>query len=314
VLLARLREFVRQVRDGEAQPEAVEDVLRAALADPQLRLLLRIPGAPEHTYVDLSGSTVEVRESPAHVLLRTGATEVGAVELGSVSARRIRRAHEAAVQARLPIEVSRLRLELRGALDEVRSSRSRLMLASAVERRRLEQDLHDGAQQQIVAVGMRLRSVQRQLDPAAPAYRDLDAAVDGLERTVAELRELAHGIRPSRLDDGLPAALRALAAESPIPVDLAVAEVETSEIVATTLYFVIAETVANALKHANASRVSIAISEQDHKVCVDIVDDGVGGASTGFGMTAARDRVAAIGGQISVRSPAGLGTAVRVEV
>ena len=112
---------------------------------------------------------------------RSGPAEVGVLALGAVSARRLRRAREAAVTARLPIEVSRLRLGLREALRDVQASRERLVEAGARERRRLERDLHDGAQQQIVAVGMRLRRLQSRFAPDAVEHAELDTAVASLE-------------------------------------------------------------------------------------------------------------------------------------
>jgi signal transduction histidine kinase len=204
VALARIRAFVRRVRDGEAEPEQIEAVLRSALDDPALRVLLRRPGA-------------ELDVPTGAIPLQTGGAVVGALVLGTTSARRIRRAREAVVEARLPIEVSRLRLELREALDEVRTSRARLMEEVNAERQRLERDLHDGAQQRLIAIGMRLRSVQYQLTPGVPAYRELDEMVEALGHTVAELRRIAHGVRPSRLDDGLAVALRHLVAGSALP-------------------------------------------------------------------------------------------------
>jgi signal transduction histidine kinase len=234
--------------------------------------------------------------------------------LGASSARRLRRARELAVEARLPIEVSRLRLELRGALDDVRASRARLAEAGERERKRLERDLHDGAQQQILAVGMQLRSVQRHLDPSGAEHRELDAAVAGLEATVAELRRLAHGVRPARLDNGLAAALRDLVRHSPVPVELDVADVEVPDLVATTVYFVVAEALANVHKHGAAGRVRLSLANSGGTVRACVRDDGVGGAGEGFGLTSLRDRVASAGGELWLSSPAGAGTEVRVEV
>ena len=216
------------------------------------------------------------------------------------------------MQAGLPIEVSRLRLELTAALDDVRASRARLLQATAEERRRLERDLHDGAQQQIVAVGMRLRSLQRRFDPGSTEHRELDIGVEALEATVVELRRLARGIRPSGLDDGLHAALNALVAGSPVPVALSVADVQTSDVVATTVYFVVAEAYANALKHAGADAVIIKVAEDAATLRVEVSDDGVGGATAD--LAAVRDRVASVGGTVSVHSPPGLGTRIRVEI
>jgi signal transduction histidine kinase len=216
------------------------------------------------------------------------------------------------LQARLPIEVSRLRLELSAALIDVRSSRARLSHATAEERRRLERDLHDGAQQQIVAAGMRLRSLQRRFDPISAEHRELDVAVDSLEATVAELRRLANGIRPSRLDDGLSTALNGLVADSPVSVTLSVAETWTSNVVATTVYFVVAEAYANALKHAGAETVTVEVAQDADTLRVEVADDGVGGVTAD--LLAVRDRVASVGGTVSVHSPPGGGTRIRVEI
>jgi signal transduction histidine kinase len=314
VIVARVQEFVRQVRDGRAEPEATEDLMRSVLGDPSLRLLVRLPGSPADTYADLTGNAVDAAPDGTRIPLLTGDSEVGIVLLGRGSARRVRRAREVASMARLPIEVSRLRLGLRLALDDARSSRARLALATAVERRRLARDLHDGAQQQIIAVGMRLRSVQRHLDPALPAYADLDAAVAALSDTVAELRRLAHGVRPSRLDDGLAAALKALVADSPVTVDITVEDVDASEVVATTAYFVVAEALTNALKHAQATAIRVGVTRHDHALRVEVHDNGIGGARPGFGLTSVRDRVASVGGNMSLHSPPGAGTHLTVTI
>jgi signal transduction histidine kinase len=310
VALAAVKDFVRRVRDGRAEPEQIEAVLRSALQDPELRVLLRRPGGDE--YVDLAGVTA--MPGPHQIPLHAAGEAAGLLVLGATSARRVRRAQDAAVEARLPIEVSRLRLELREALAEVSASRSRLVTAAAGERLRLERDLHDGAQQQLVAIGMRLRSVQHRLGAGSAAYDDLDEAVDGLERTIGELRRIAHGIRPGRLDDGLAAALRGLVQNSSVPVRLDVAEVDVSEVVATAAYFTVGEAMANALKHAHASQVSVDVRRSGGGLLVEVRDDGVGGARDGFGITSLRDRVASVGGELTVSSPTGAGTSVRAVI
>jgi signal transduction histidine kinase len=312
VLTAQLDSFVRQVRDGQAEPEGVEAVLRAALHDPRLELLLRLPGAD--SLVDLAGEPAHPDPSRTTIALHTNDIDVGVLVLGAPSARRTRRARDAALRARLPIEVSRLRLQLRAALRDAQDSRSRLLVAGADERRRLSRDLHDGAQQQIVAVGMRLRSAQRLLQPGQPAYADLDLAVQALENTIGELRRLAHGVRPSRLDEGLGAAVVALVADSPIPVDLDVTDVEVADPVATTAYYVIAEALTNALKHAAATRISIRIEPNTAGLCIEVRDNGVGGATTGYGLTSVRDRVEGLGGHLAVDSRPGQGTTLTVEL
>ncbi|MEU7876484.1 histidine kinase [Dactylosporangium sp. NPDC049140] len=308
---ARVQRFVQQVRDGAAEPERAEDVFRSVLGDPGLRLRLRLPG--RDAFVRLDGTPDPVGGEPGRVVpLRSGGTDVGELVLSAGSPRRLRRARELALAARLPIEVSRLRLELREALRDVRDSRARLLQAGAAERRRLERDLHDGAQQRIVSVGMRLRSTQRGLAADSPAYRDLDLAVEALEATIAELRQLAHGLRPSRLDDGLPAAVRALVADAPLDVRVRVADVRTTEAVGTTVYFAVAEAWANALKHAGAGCVDVTVAPADDgALLAAVADDGVGGAGD---LTAVRDRVASLGGTLRVDSPPGGGTRIEVRI
>jgi signal transduction histidine kinase len=314
VILARVQAFVRQVRDGEVEPETTEALMRSVLTDPELRLLVRPPGDPTGPYVDLAGDAVTIPSGATRVPLMTGTTEIGAVVLGAPTARRIRRARDVALQARLPIEVSRLRIELRAALEDAQSSRARLALATATERHRLARDLHDGAQQQIIAVGMRLRSAQRALDPGHRAYDDLEAAVLALADTVADLRRLAHGVRPSRLEDGLAAALMALVADSPVPVNVTVADIETTEVIATTVYFVVAEALTNALKHAHATAIQVEVEQRGETIHVEFSDDGIGGARTGFGLMSVRDRISSVGGELSLVSTAGAGTLIKVRI
>ncbi len=305
-----VRRFVQRVRDGQSEPEEVEAVLRRTLGDDELRVLLTAPGSGE--LVDLQGLSAPPPAAGTVVPLSAREADVAVMVLGRTSRRRLRLARELAVEARLPIEVSRLRLQLRTALADARDSRARIVEAATEERRRLERDLHDGAQQRILAVGMRLRSAQRRLPPQDPAYQDLDAAVAALEATVAELRRLAHGIRPSGLDDGLETAVRSLVAGSPVPVEVSVAHVQVNDAVATTAYYVIAESITNALKHAQALAVRVTVAPDGERLAIEVADDGRGGARPAFGLSALHDRVAALGGSVDVVSPDGGGTSIRV--
>ena len=311
VMLDRVGRFVDDVREGRVEPEAVERALRDALRDPDLQLLLSVPGHGAGL-VDMFGeaATVDGVSEERCVPLVTGDHRVGTLVLGAVSQRRRRRARDAAMAARLPIEVSRLRLELREALVDVRASRARLSMATAAERKRLERDLHDGAQQRIVAVGMRLRAAQRQLTPDQPVYEELDMAVEGLEATVIALRELAHGVRPGQLDDGLASALTKLARDSPVEVDLDIAELELPDVVSTTAYFVVAEAITNALKHAGTDRINVSVRHHAGRLTVRVCDHGLGGAHEAFGLTSMRDRVESVGGELSVRSETAAGTQI----
>jgi signal transduction histidine kinase len=309
IVLAQIRRFVDQVRDGQAEPEEVEGVLRDCLDDPGLLVLLRVPGRDGFTTLD--GESVDNGDDGRSLSLESRGAEIGLLRLGQTSLRRVRRAREAVVEVRLALEVSRLRLELRHALDDAHSSRLRLVEAAAMERLRLERDLHDGAQQQIVAVGMRLRSVQRRIPSSDSTHDELDLAVNALESIVGELRRLAHGMRPGMLDDGLEVALRSLASNSPVPVKVEVDELNASEVAVTTAYFVVAEALANALKHAEATCISVRVRPIDGRLGVEVTDDGIGGALIGFGLTALRDRVAALDGRFKIESAHGEGTRIR---
>lgn len=306
VAVAGVERFAADVRAGRREPEEVEAVLRTAQRDQGLTLaLVRVDGA----WVDPQG--VQVPE-PDGVTVVSGGNQIARIHLDHDTARARRRVADLATAAWVPIEVSRLRLGLRGAVAEAQASRSRLVEAVAEERVRLERDLHDGAQQQIVATGMRLRRLQRDLDPVRAA--EVDTVVADLEETVRELRRLAHGVRPARLDDGLGPALEAVRAASPVPVDLVVGELPAVDETRTvTAYLVVSEAVANALKHAGARRIDVEVGSSGDRIAVEVRDDGVGGAPVD-GPASLRDRVASVGGQLSVESVAGRGTTVRAVI
>ncbi len=309
----RIGSFLAEVRDGRAEPEAVEPLLRALLDDPGLRIVLTTPGHPEEGWRDLTGALEASPDSEGVPLLSRGAV-VGRLQLSRRSARRDRRARSAVTQAWLPIEMSRLRMELRRAVVDLRASRSRLAEASLAERRRLERDLHDVAQQHLVSVGMRLRSTQARLPVESQESADLDWAVAALTQVVADLRGLAHGLRPGRLDDGLAMALRELASTCTQPVELNLSDVDVSDVVAETLYYVVSEGLANASKHAPGAPVAVELTNRDGSIVVTVHDQGLGGAGQGFGLSSLRDRVAAVDGTVLLSSPPGAGTCLRVDI
>ena len=309
VALAAVDRFVDQVRDGEAEPEQVEQVLRGALSDPDVALTYRLPvedGAD--VVVDTGGAPVSPPGGPRVLQLDVAGHGLGLVSYGPRSAERPTLLRDVLRQARLPIEVARLRLQLRRSLEETAASRTRLVQASDEERRRIERDLHDGAQQRLVALGMALRSAQRRIPPEDPQAIVLDDGVRQLQEAVAELRRIAHGLRPG----GLPAAIRTLVRSCPVLVDLAITDAQIPDHVATAAYYVAAEAVANALKHASAHRLRIDIGSANGSLRVSVTDDGRGGAPPfgSAGMNGLGDRVAAAGGRLSVHSPRGEGTTV----
>jgi len=310
VSVAAIERFAADVRAGRRQPEEVEKVLREVQRDPDLAVQVV---RPDGQWVRLDGTPVA---KPQGFALEASGDVVARISLGWDSNRARRRLADLAKAAWVPIEVSRLRLVLHDALTEVEASRLRLVEAAAAERRRLERDLHDGAQQRIVATGMRLRGLQRRLasrgEDADAA--DVDTAVTELEETVTELRELAHGVRPVRLSDGLGPALASVRDASPVPLTLEVDEpADLDEARRLTAYLVVAEAVTNALKHAAANRILVTVGPREGGVEVEVVDDGVGGVSAG-GLTSLRDRVLSVGGSLRVESPAGGGTRVEAKL
>ena len=227
----------------------------------------------------------------------------------------------AAVAAiRLAVENERLQAEVLAQLDDVRASRARIVEAQDAERRRLERDLHDGAQQRLVSLQLSLQLLRRQLDDGTdPAtLAELDAASAEARAAVTEIRELARGVHPAILTEaGLSAALTSLAERSLVPVTIdSTVEGRLPPPVEATAYFVVAEALTNAAKHADATRVDVRARRDGLDLRLEISDDGRGGASTdgGTGLRGLDDRVAALGGTFRLTSPPQGGTRIVVEL
>src|SRR4051794_38957401 len=210
-------------------------------------------------------------------------------------------------------------VDLRERVEGLRDASARILAAADDERRRIERDLHDGAQQRLVALNVLLGVVESKLekDPASAAPLVARARQEATE-AVKELRELARGIHPALLADrGLTAALEALAARAPFPVTITgVPEARLPAAVEATAYFITAEALTNVSKYAQATKASIDLTEDRRRLRVTIWDDGVGGAAPklGTGLRGLYDRVAALDGRFMVSSPAGGGTAVIAEL
>jgi signal transduction histidine kinase len=216
----------------------------------------------------------------------------------------------------LALENERLDAELRARLEELRASRQRLVLAGLEERRRLERDLHDGAQQRLVSLRLALGLARRARD-RADADRLVEGALGELDSALAELRELARGIHPGVLTDhGLEPALTALADRAPLPVTVAADPGRLPADVESAAYFTVAEALTNVAKYSHAAAASVSVASVNGHLVVEVRDDGVGGAdaSRGTGLRGLADRVAALGGRLEVESPAGAGTVLRAEI
>lgn len=219
---------------------------------------------------------------------------------------------------RLSLENARLAAEVRAQLSEVNRSRARLVSAAYEERRRLERDLHDGAQQSLLVVGMSLQMARREVPADGAAARLLDEATAQLQDSLGELRALARGLKPAMLTErGLAAALAELARRMPVPVDLDVRPMpRPAATVELTAYYVVAEALQNVAKHAQANGATVALRGNGELLRLVVSDDGVGGADalSGTGLRGLADRVAAMNGHLRVDSPPGGGTRVHVDL
>ncbi|MFD4673235.1 histidine kinase [Lentzea sp. NPDC058450] len=283
-------------------PERLRDLLAEALGDPSLKVGYH---RPEHDdYVDADGRPIELGRACTPV--DRGGRRVAVLVHDPALLDDHHVLSAVASAAALELDNQRLAAEVRAQLAEVKASRARIVAAGDEERRRVERDLHDGAQQRLVTAALTLR-LARQRSAGDPELDDLlRRSADGLEEALAELRELARGIHPSVLTDlGLLPALRALAARSLQPVDLVETDLpDLPGLVAATAYYVAAEAVTNALKHAAAQHIRVEAGVHEGSLRLAVVDDGTGGAAPalGTGLTGLRDRVSAVDGSLTVVS------------
>jgi signal transduction histidine kinase len=314
--LRRIGAFLEDLRAGRAAPEQIEPMLREILDDPALELRFWLPES--EVYVDAHGR--EPSENPSEARQQTPVTRAGAplglVLHNPVDEERPGLLPEAVEAAGLAIEIVRLRVELRRQLEEVEASRARIVAAGDLERRRLERDLHDGAQQRLVSIGLALRHAQHELGSGSNGSVELlDEPVAEIGNAIQELRELARGVRPAQLDHGLEPALRELAARTPVAVEVEASSARFAPELEAAAYFIASEGVTNAVKHARASRVKVRAEPANGRLVVSVSDDGIGGASSaGSGLRGLSDRAEAHGGALRIESAEGQGTTLVAEL
>jgi signal transduction histidine kinase len=294
--------------------------LAEALGDPSLELAYWLPALDQ--WVDAAGEPFLLPTADpgrACTPVEHGGERVAMlVHVASVAEEReLVRAVGAA--AALALENERLDAELRASVQELRASRVRIVESADAARRRIERDLHDGAQQQLVTLALALRAARSRLerDPKE-AGALLDAAAHDLDAAIRELRELARGIHPAVLSDrGLRAALEALAQRAPLPVEVEIRlEHRLPEQVEAAAYYVVAEAITNVAKYAQASHASVAVRRANGTATVIVRDDGVGGAdpTRGSGLRGLAARVEALNGRLEIDSPPEGGTRVTAEI
>jgi signal transduction histidine kinase len=303
---------------SEPSPHELRDALARALRDPSLELVYWLPeyGA----YADLDGRVADL-PGPGSARAVTGIDRDGARVAALVHDPSLRDDPQllAAVGAAagIAIENTRLQVELRARLEELRGSRARVIEAGQRERQRLERNLHDGAQQRLIALSLELGMLQQRADDPETGARIAQARRE-IATSLDELREISRGLHPAVVSGhGLAVALEQLAARAPVPVRLDVALdgrlPEPLEVVA---YYVVAESLANVGKYARATEATVAVRRAGAEVVIEVVDDGVGGADPerGSGLRGLADRVEALDGRLRVWSPPGDGTRVRAEM
>ncbi len=302
-----------------AEPrESLRESLAAALGDSSLALAYWIPQT--QVYVDADGQRAALPAPDSGRVatpIERGGEPLALVihDVTLAEERDLVRAVGGA--AALTLENERLSADLRARIEELRASRARIVRAADDERRRLERDLHDGAQQRLVTLALNLKLARNSGDLDV-LQRTADTAIEELTDATAELRELARGLHPAVLSDrGLGAAVDALAGRSQIPVEIAaVPQERLAAPIESAVYFVVAEALTNVARYACASHAEVEIVRQDRSLVVEIRDDGIGGADPrrGSGLRGLADRVSAIDGRLVVGNGPRAGTIVHAEI
>jgi signal transduction histidine kinase len=309
-----LRRFTRSLLlTAPAAGSPAREMLAESLGDVTLSIAYWLPD--RELFVDESGIPVEMPEPGsrrAWTSVDSGGRRVAAIIHDAELDASPELVQAAAVGASLALDNERLKADLRARLEELRASRVRIVQAGDLARRRLERDLHDGAQQQLVALSIDLRLLKGRVAAEPETAALIDAATQKLADALSELRELARGIHPAILTErGLGPAVAALARRMPMPVDCKVGvDGRLPDATEAAAYFVVSEGLANVAKYAKASNVSVRLTELDRVLEVEVADDGVGGASTrlGTGLSGLSDRVSALDGVLTIVSPPGKGT------
>jgi signal transduction histidine kinase len=304
---------------AEPAPGDLRDALARALRDQSLMLAYWLP--EYQSWADADGRAVKLRTAgdgrtttlvehdgePVAALVHDASLDDEPELLEAVSA-----------AAAIALDNARLHAELAARLDELRGSRVRVIEAGQKERQRLERNLHDGAQQRLVALSLELTMLKKSLDDDHEAGSRIEHARNEIAMSLRELRDIAHGLHPAVVSGhGLAVALESLAARAPVPVRLNVElEGRLPEQLEVAAYYLVSESIANIGKHARASSASVDVSRGDGQVVIEIVDDGIGGANTeaGSGLRGLADRVEALDGRLRVWTPRGHGTRVRAEI
>jgi signal transduction histidine kinase len=303
----------------EPAPEQLRDALARALRDPSLSLAfwlpefgvwadengkeMRLPGPGSGR----SATPIEREGQPVAALIHDPSLDDEQELLDAVSA-----------VAGIALENARLQAELRARLDELQESRARVLSAEQDERRRLERNLHDGAQQRLISLSLDLKRLETRVGDDPDARAEIDQARREIATSLEELRTIARGLHPAVVSGhGLQVALDTLVAKASVPVTMSTElDGRLNEAIEVDAYYVVSESLANVGKHAQASAATVSVARENGTLVVEVTDDGIGGADTeqGTGLRGLADRVEAHGGRLRVWTPHGGGTRVRAEI
>ena len=298
-----------------AEAGGIRTALARAVGDPSLELAMWLP--ERGVWVDEEGRDVVLPQGSERAVTFVG-EDLAAIVHDPILLHQPAMLEAVGTAARVSLENEQLHAELRAQLVVLRESRARIVRAGDEERRRLERDLHDGAQQRLLGIGMALQLLKSRVNETDDARALLDETEQEVQGALRELRELARGIHPAVLtDQGLGSALRTLAERAPIPVEVVDTAGRLPAHVETAVYFLVAEALANVARHANASRAWVTIGRDNSVARLEVRDDGVGGADPargGSGLRGLEDRVSALDGQMRLYSPVGRGTRLVAEI
>jgi signal transduction histidine kinase len=303
---------------SEPAPADLRDALARALRDPTLELAYWLPDYG--VYANLDGRPVELPdlEGRATTLIDRGGVHVAALIHDPALEDEPELLDRVQAAAGIALENARLHAELRAQLEEIRGSRARIVEAAQHERQLLERNLHDGAQQRLIALSLDLSLLKGRVDGEPEVTAGLDQARREIAASLAELREISSGLHPAVVSGhGLGVALEQLAARARVPVELNVdVDWRLAEPLEVAAYYVVSESLANVAKHAQAKAARVEVLMERDELVLEIVDDGIGGADSerGTGLRGLADRVESLDGRLRVWTPPGGGTRVRAEI
>ena len=314
---AGVGELLVQLRANPA-PD-LRELLARALRDPTLSLIYWLPQYGSWADQDGNPMTLPGPETDRRVtIVKQNGEQIAALVYDATLGEEPDLVEAVSAAAGIALENGRLEAELRARLQELHGSRTRVVEAQQNERRRLERDLHDGAQQRLVALALELGMLAEQADTDPATQSRLKRARSEVSESLNELRDVARGLHPAVVSGhGLAVALESLATVTPLEVELKTDGLprlpEQLEVAA---YYVVSESLTNAAKHAQASRVSVEVRVDEDTLIAEIIDDGIGGADSerGTGLRGLADRVEALDGRLRIWSAAGSGTHVRAEI